>query len=744
MVLATSKPDPLPASTHPAVGTATGRPSATTFRHDIQGLRGLAVLLVLVYHFWPAMLPGGYVGVDVFFVISGFLITRILLDELQGKGRIDLWRFYERRARRLLPAATVVLACVAIAARVLLPATEWDGIGAEVLASALYFQNWWLAAQSVDYLQEGTKPGPLQHYWSLSVEEQFYLVWPALLLVAAALLRSRFALQQRLRASMLAVLACSLACSVLLTGASPGEAYFVTTTRAWELALGGLLAWHRTPPGTRTASLLAWTGLVAILSAAVLYGSRTLFPGYAALLPVLGSAAVLLGGTAASFPMASRVLGAVPLRYLGDISYSLYLWHWPVVVLADAAVPGSRDSVATSLLLLLVTIVLADLSKRQVEDRFRRPRAATVGARSGARPAVRLALVGSACVALSVGSAALLFHGSASQAARDRALVQEQGIRPVGAAAIGLPPPTGAVAVPFVPTLTDARQDAADVYRRGCHGTREAVEPEPCLFGVDGAGFRVVLAGDSHAAQWVPALQQIASERGWELASYTKSGCPFATATIQWQGEPYQACDEWNQRLVARLADRPPDILVTSHYVGHMVHGASSRANSVERMAAALSATWRMLHQRGSAIVVIRDTPRMGFDVVQCLASGDATFADCSLGIGEAFALPDALVAAAAMTPEARLLDLTDDICQADRCYPVVGNVLVYRDPNHLTATYVRTLTPQLQAFLEGTQPGRGPARIATSAAGPDAVPGPAPLARAAVQLAPATGRNQP
>src|SRR5690606_21018223 len=155
MVLATSKPDPLPASTHPAVGTATGRPSATTFRHDIQGLRGLAVLLVLVYHFWPAMLPGGYVGVDVFFVISGFLITRILLDELQGKGRIDLWRFYERRARRLLPAATVVLACVAVAARVLLPATEWDRIGAEVLASALYFQNWWLAAQSVDYLQEG-------------------------------------------------------------------------------------------------------------------------------------------------------------------------------------------------------------------------------------------------------------------------------------------------------------------------------------------------------------------------------------------------------------------------------------------------------------------------------------------------------------------------------------------------------------------------------------------------------------
>src|SRR4051794_20249721 len=314
----------------------------TRWRPEIQALRALAVSLVIAAHIWPDLVPGGYVGVDVFFAVSGFLITSMLVEELVGSGRIALTAFWARRARRILPAALVTLLACAVGTMLLVPTHRWDAFLTEIATSAAYVENWQLAHAAVDYFAKADGISPVQHYWSLSVEEQFYLVWPLLLLAAVGVTHGRSARVRlgALAAAMGVLTAASLAWSILHTPADPEAAYFVTPTRAWEFGAGGVLALlpqlGRSPAAARAA--LSWLGLVAIVVAGFAYGPQTIFPGSAALLPVLGALAVIRAGAPYHRLAPTRLLSRPAIQRTGDLSYSLYLWHWPLLVLLPYAV----------------------------------------------------------------------------------------------------------------------------------------------------------------------------------------------------------------------------------------------------------------------------------------------------------------------------------------------------------------------------------------------------------------------
>jgi len=662
-----------------------------SFRADIQGLRAVAVLLVLMYHVWPGVLPGGYVGVDVFFVISGYLITGLLLREHDQTGRISMLRFYARRLRRLLPAATVTLAAVAAGSFLLLPDVYWRSIAIEVVASALYVENWWLASQAVDYLAEGESASPLQHYWSLSIEEQFYIVWPWLVAGAAWMgARAGRSTRGRVAGAVGVLVAASLAHSIWFTRQEPGIAYFATTTRVWELGLGALLATATWRPSAPVGKALGFGGLALVIAAGLVLDADTLFPGAAALLPTLGAAMVIAAGGGRSGMDAALLLESRPARFLGDISYSLYLWHWPLIVFylhLTERNPGLWSGTA----LVLVSMVVATLSRKLVEEpalRMGKQQRTLAGAY----------VLGGVCVAASVGLGSVLYVGAA-------------GDEGAGDQTVDVDPAPGATAMqpgyrpPFTPSLKEARRDRPDVGMK-CHGRLRDSEPNlACVLGGADAEYDLVLVGDSHAWHLVPAFVELLEPLDARLHLMTKSACPFTLATLSRDRKPYQECRAWNERVLAYIKEVRPDAVIS----GASANVAALREpgeSSPELVARGFLPLWEEVREAGAEVLVLRDTPRFsgpGGDPVRCLARKQGRAADCVVGRSDAVKSEDedpALIAAS-MAPDARLIDITDSICNPHACDPVVGGVLVLRDSHHLTATFARSLAPVLGAQIE-------------------------------------------
>lgn len=347
----------------------------TSVRPEIQALRAVAIGCVVLYHFWPAALPAGFVGVDVFFVVSGFLITGLLLRDVERFDRVRLREFYVRRIRRILPAALVVLSACAVATLLFVPRIEWRPFLQQILSSALYVQNWHLARDSQIPRRADLESTPVQHFWSLSVEEQFYLVWP-LLIIAALWLAVRLGRRRVIVVAgvLTAATVASFVHGVVLTGQDHNIAYFSTLSRAWEFGVGGLLALLPALAGERlrrTRALAAWIGLAAIAVAARTFTDHEVFPGAIALVPVLGTAAVIWAGMPRAALSLSPVAGLRPVQWFGGISYSLYLWHWPIIMFTPY-ITGRPSQAPVMVLLLALSIVVADASKRWIEDPFRR------------------------------------------------------------------------------------------------------------------------------------------------------------------------------------------------------------------------------------------------------------------------------------------------------------------------------------------------------------------------------------
>ncbi|MFF1632886.1 acyltransferase family protein [Leifsonia sp. NPDC058248] len=687
-----------PASTARFSTTPVSVVGASAVRPEIQALRAVAVLSVVLFHVWPLRFPGGYVGVDVFFVISGYLITGHLLRETEREGRVPLASFWARRVRRLLPAAMLVLVVSAVMVFAIVPLALRRQFLTEILSSAVYVENWTLAGNAVDYFAASNVPSLSQHYWSLSVEEQFYLIWP-LLLGAAALLavRLRIAPRRLLGAVVAVVIAVSLVWSIIATPASPG-AYFLTGTRVWEFGLGALLAIGAGRlagyAGIRMRAALSLLGMLAIAVAVFGFGDATPFPGYAALLPTVGTAIVIWAGSPRGRLSPAVLYRLRPVQAIGDMSYSLYLWHWPLIIAAGYALAGPSSTVG-KLALVGIAVGLAWLTRRYIEVPFRSSEG-RAGFLARRRPRRSLLAAGVAMLTITV----IVLSGFGALGMRDalaqQAIAHAGPSACVGAAALD-PARTcdntslGEVIAPDPGSMTQDRgpgfacNAASGAPLTTCHfGSRRA------------SALSVALVGDSHAAAIMPAILSQLPSLGWSLDTYLGSGCVWGN----FEGSSRCANRESLQRIL-ESTDYDVVIVTASRYAegaGHRRHAASAPDPRVDGYTRA----WAPVAARGTKIVVIEDNPSPTPSALVCLdAATDASRAHgCTMSRSTGFRLSDAPARAAARTPGVSSIDLSSRYCTPTECPMVVGNVVVYYDPTHLTATYDRTLGPYLAAQL--------------------------------------------
>ena len=674
----------------------------STLRPEIQALRAVAVAVVVVYHLWPNTLAGGFVGVDVFFVISGFLITAHLMREADRTGRINLPKFWAKRIRRLLPASLTVLAASAVGVFLLVPQMYWTQFFQEIAASAVYAQNWVLAASSIDYLAAENVVSPVQHFWSLSVEEQFYLVWPILigLVVLAAQRLSLRARRTLVFAALALVAAASLYYSVTYTASNPGEAYFATTTRAWEFAAGGLLAVVgsavKAPAGVRT--LVAYVGWAGIAYAVATYSGQTAFPGSAALLPVLATVAVIWAGDPDSALSPNRLLGTRPVQFLGGVSYSVYLWHWPLIVFATIVFVDVHD--ATKIAIVIASLGLAWLTTVLVENPARDWKALV-----GRRPRWTLLamVIAVALVAVPTAAASWLTSQQASADTARAAVAVASADECFGASVFAVP--AGACDDVEHETLTPlasfAVDDEPEVYHNGCYSDLTTADLNTCVVGDAASDTSVALIGDSHAVSWYPAMKTIAEDNSWALSPFLKSSCPMNAALKEdEEAEVERSCATWNDSLAETLAAQPEalDMVVLSHSAAGDNYGSDQDAIDGYR------AAWEPLVERGTEVVVIRDVPRMEEGTNRCIADTAGADAACDRPENEAV-LDDLMVEAAEDQPGVTVIDMNDFFCRDGSCTPVAGGVVGYRDSHHITATYSATLAPYLEQRLAESVP---------------------------------------
>ena len=451
------------------------------FRPDIEGLRALAVGLVIASHAELPFLQGGFVGVDVFFVLSGYLITSLLMQEISSSGTVNFTRFYARRARRLLPAAiTMVLVVCGAEAIIMNPVAQLNTLKA-ALATVLYSSNLYFAHLQVQYFFQRSATNPLLHTWSLAVEEQFYLIWPVLLLLLARTIKS-------VRDRSIALTAISLASFVLcvrLSATNSIRAFFETSARVWEFGAGGLLVFMPERWLGERRRLWSWLGGIGIiaLTAGAEVIQASMFPGDVAAIPVVGTLLLLLAGVGAPESPAPRLLRTRPAQVIGRLSYSLYLWQWPVLVIGRQLIP--KNSVPIRLGWIAVAGMMAAMTYGAIESPIRfQP---FLVARSGLT--LGLAVLGAILCVGAIGAWRAILNRSVQFRKYDRVV-----------------------------------QDIPGVYRKGCNPDRADPHPATCFFGeISRPRSTVVLFGDSHAAQWFPALQEIAEVQHWRLATIIKT-----------------------------------------------------------------------------------------------------------------------------------------------------------------------------------------------------------------------------
>jgi peptidoglycan/LPS O-acetylase OafA/YrhL len=674
-------------------------PKKQKLRPEVQALRAAAVSLVVVYHFWPSALPGGFVGVDVFFAISGFLITSQLLKEVDRTGSVSMPAFWARRARRILPPALFVLLFCAVATIVFVPLNYWQQFFAEMRASTTYGQNWHLASTSANYFAQGQGPSPVEHYWSLSAEEQFYLVWPVLILAAVKLAGiGRVRIPRRPLAVVLPALTLlSLTYGVWRTAADPAAAYFTTPTRAWEFGAGGLLA--LLPEATRRARLrgaASWVGLAAILVAASSYSDATPFPGVAALLPVLGAVAVMWAGAPATRIAPTRLLGLRPVQFLGDISYAVYLWHWPLFILAPFAL-GAQVHTRTKVVLVMLTILAAWLTKLGIEDPVR---SSPLLARRRARWTFGAAAAGTGVVLAVTFWGAAYVQAQIQKDERTSQLILASRPSCFGAAARDPRHPCSNRKLKFAVVPTPIA--AADRPNSPC----TFVQRRPfnvCAFGVpqSKATGTIALVGDSHASHWRAALEVVARKHGWYGLSITRSGCPFSRTVKVLRVPLFSKCIQWNHQLPHWFASHPrvSTVFVVQESGQKWVvpHGQSEYGAEVNGFTRA----WKTLPESVKHVVVIHDTPKDRDGTASCVerALGRHKQAGLACKVPRGVAVdPDAEATAAAHAHMRRvqLVDLNRFLCDRLWCYPVIGGALVHKDQHHMTVVFATTLGPYL------------------------------------------------
>lgn len=687
-------------------------------RTDIEGLRAVAVLAVLLFHAEVPGVGGGYVGVDVFFVVSGFLITSLLVAEKTNTGTVSLGAFYARRARRILPVSALVAVASLLASWIWLEPLRLRSLSHDVLAVALFSSNFVFANRGADYLQSALPPSPLQHYWSLAVEEQFYVVWPALVMLVCIGVGTQTMRNVRLRVGItsgIAAVVSFIACMTLMNTSQPW-AFFSPHTRAFELAIGALVA--VAPIGVsitvvRMNAALAWCGLAGIIATVTLFSETTTFPGPWALAPVMATAFLLRGGNATSWSP-DALLRLSPMQWLGSRSYSAYLWHWPVLIIAAAAL-DKKLSVFEGLVCLMMSLALSEFSYRCVENPVRRNHN-IVG--------IRALVLSVSLIAVVSGSAVLAQNNQPSldggTAATAPTLIAESSTTidsSVSTTTIPTEPELPGPSTPIdaivqamtatglpsniTPKIQSALNDMPIIYSNNCHAGFSTIRPKNCVYGDAASSTVIGLYGDSHAAEWFPSFEKIAIKRQWKLITYTKRGCPPVDIPTYSKvlGKNYQECAPWRENVLKKMVTDGVQIVFVAHF--DRLLSASTRAPMWQKeWRAGLQSTIDQLTAKGITPVLMEDTPYPGQDIPTCLSRHYTNVQLCNPNISSAFRDDMHQMLQDFDAAKVHVLWTRQWFCTEAGCPTVVGNILVYRDDNHMTVTFASFIAPLLDAAI--------------------------------------------
>lgn len=659
--------------------------STKVVRKDIQALRTVAVSLVVLFHLWPNRLSGGFVGVDIFFVISGFLITKHILNEVE-RGHFSVTAFWSRRIKRLLPASFTVLAVTALLVVLLAPISQWPQWLGEIQAAVFYFENWKLAWSAVDYLALANQVSPVQHFWSLSTEEQFYFVWP-ILVALGIFFATRFArtsVKPRLVVLVVftAVTISSLVFSIIYTSIDPAVAYFSTPVRAWEFGLGALAVFVPVLRSNRLKVLLVGLGAGLMLWSAIAINNTTPFPGAAALLPVLATGFVIVAALDSGW--LARAFSIRPIQWVGDKSYAIYLWHWPALIFTPLVLhraPNFGDKVA----IIFITIFLAWLTHKFIELPMQaiKPPEWKVFAVAATASVFIASLCG---LALQLGNQQiadqLKFGKSGEISAEDCFGAAAREVTNEACINDGL---TG-----LYPSLAVAASDLPDLPESCFSVSREQVEASFCELGDRSSKVKIAAVGDSHIAQYAGALNALAVRNNWAIDMYSKGGCPFTYAVRKHDAVLTKNCPLWVSNVLKKLMASDYTLMVTSQRAGVAWVGGNDSA------VVGLTKIWQELSSAGLPILALKDSPQPDQKMPACLISGK----DCLLPTESALGF-DAQVRSAAAVPSVRLVDFDYIFCDAKNCLPVIGHVVVYRDDNHITDTFARSLAPFIEVEIK-------------------------------------------
>jgi peptidoglycan/LPS O-acetylase OafA/YrhL len=665
------------------------------FRPDIEGLRAVAILTVVLYHLSLFHLTGGYIGVDVFFVISGFLITGQLVKTIDENGRRALAPFYGRRIKRLLPAASATVVATIVAWRIWGLATLPRATATDAFFTTFYGINYRLAHEGTQYFNPLVSPPALQHFWSLAVEEQFYFVWPLLILIAFWH-QARGGKRRNLTVALCVIGAVSLFLSWHLSGSQPTWSFYGLHTRAWELSLGALVALsvkyaERLP--ALAAAAMTWVGLAAIGYAAFTFTNATTYPGLAALLPVVGAALVITGGCADPSLGAGLLLNRGPAQLTGRLSYSWYLWHFPIIIVAPLAV-GHVLGESARIGLLVITFAVAAASYVVVEQPFRRQQW---------RPSRWFALAGgSAALVAIVGLLAISFPrpavgpGPAVATLRLSGTVSQQEGQIRDAVAAGL----AARAVPnnLHPDLAHAFGDGP-VIPGDCFLGVSRTTVGPCVYGDPQASRTVVMFGDSVMAQWLPALDLVGKQNHWRVVSWGKESCTINDVLVPYirTGQPYPQCRTWRDKTIQRIRALRPQVVLVGGFLYYDDPGVP-----VDRWTALTLDTVRAVSAPGTTVDYLMPDALPVRDMPSCLATHLRSPSTCSIPVAAASAPADrrSALAAALDAAHVTVVDPMTLMCADGGCPAILGNVPVYRDTTHVTATYAKLLAPLFAKVL--------------------------------------------
>ena len=663
-------------------------------RRDIQGIRALAVLLVLAYHAEIPGFSGGYIGVDIFFVISGFLITNLLVREFDLNGKISLTDFYARRVRRLLPASLVAVVGTLVMSRIWLEPLRLGDLTQDARAAALFITNLLFASRESDYLQSALPPSPLQHYWSLGVEEQFYIFFPLIVMLLLKIQRNKV----MLKLGLALITAISLVLCVALTSKMPSATFYLLPFRAWELGAGALLTLVYTQVQRINSVLresLGWLAVVLILVANFLYDSRTLFPGYAAMLPVVATLMIIASDDNSRFGP-SRVFEIRILQWVGSRSYSLYLWHWPILIVAKAANKTDLSAIQVALC-LLATFIFAELSFQFVEQPIHRVPNFLRSAKRTLSFGVVLIVIGLAASLITTPTNAKESKAAQSQSPESSNSVTATTIFQYSdeqlkdflnrANEIASLPPD------LEPTLVELDADEPEIYKIGCHD-HDLDAPPQCIFGNPNSATSIALFGDSHAAQWFEPLRRIAEQRGFKLQTFTRSGC----TPLGLEAGVFEKCKVWQQNVLQQLSTEKFSLVIISGFTNPedlADESPDGLLNNLNDLQAAITAN-------GQEVLYLADTPVPQQHVPICLSGNANSVQNCTFLREVAFNPQTYEVLKGVWSSEtSRFVDLTDWFCTAQICPVVIGKMVVYRDISHISSAYALALTNVLQREID-------------------------------------------